>query len=145
MFLKLKSLITDHVVPLIRFSLVGVLNTGIYYIAYLLLILLLPYLGAHLLAWCVAVTVSFLLNCRFTYHVQPTWKRYALFPLASLPNILATSLGVVGLVEFLHFDVRIAPLIAGVCAVPFSYLLAKMLMLKAHAPALSEGCSSSPE
>lgn len=141
----MRSLVIEHAIPLIRFSLVGVLNTGIYYVAYLLLILSMPYLGAHLLAWCVAVTVSFLLNCRFTYHVQPTWRRYALFPIASLPNILATSLGVVGLVEFLHLDVKIAPLIAGICAVPFSYLLAKLLMLKAHGSALPEGCSASTE
>lgn len=124
--------------PMLRFSLVGVLNTGAYYAVYLALIPFIPYLGAHLIAWAVAITASFLLNCHFTYRVKPTWRRYALFPLSNLPNVLATSVGVVALIELLYLDKRIAPLIAGICAVPFSYLLGKFLMLRAHGPTHAE-------
>jgi putative flippase GtrA len=97
-----------------------------------------PYLLAHFFAWGVAISVSFFLNCRFTYRVRPTWRRYVLFPLSNLPNVLATSVGVVALVEVLEFDKRVAPLIAGLCAVPFSYLLGKVLMVRAHGGSMME-------
>ena len=126
---RLKS----HIGPLIRFALVGVLNTGVYYAFYLVLVLALPYLAAHVLAWSVAITFSFLMNCRFTYKVRPTWRRYAMFPLSNLPNIIATSVGVVALVELLHMNTKLAPLVAGVCAIPFSYLLGRVLMTWRHA------------
>ncbi|WP_323100757.1 GtrA family protein [Intrasporangium sp. YIM S08009] len=128
----MKALIREHLGPLVRFSIVGVLNTGVYYGVYLLLVGLMPYLVAHLIGWFVAMTFSFLMNCRFTYHVRPTWRRYALFPVSNLPNVLATSVGVVALVELAHVSERLAPLIAGICAIPFSYLLGKVLMVKAH-------------
>jgi putative flippase GtrA len=124
----MRSFIDEHFGPLMRFALVGVLNTGVYYVAYLLLVRVAPYLAAHVVAWFVAITFSFLMNCRFTYHVRPTWKRYLLFPVSNLPNIVFTSVGVVGLIELLHVNVRLAPLIAGICAIPFSYLLGSHLM-----------------
>jgi putative flippase GtrA len=124
----MRAMIDEHFRPLMRFALVGVLNTGVYYGIYLLLVQVAPYLVAHVVGWFVSISFSFLMNCRFTYHVRPTWKRYLLFPLSNLPNILFTSVGVVGLVELLHVNVRLAPLIAGICAIPFSYLLGSHLM-----------------
>lgn len=124
----MRKMIDEHLQPLLRFALVGVLNTGVYYGIYLFMIQFAPYLVAHLVGWFVSISFSFLMNCRFTYHVRPTWKRYLLFPLSNLPNILFTTLGVVALVELLHVSVRLAPLIAGICAIPFSYLLGSHLM-----------------
>lgn len=124
----LTRLARTHVGPILRFSLVGVLNTGVYYGTYLLVLLVAPYLVAHVVGWLVAMTFSFFMNCRFTYHVTPTWRRYALFPLSNLPNLLATSVGVVALVELLGVSTRLAPLIAGICAIPFSYALGRVLM-----------------
>lgn len=120
--------VRSHLGPIVRFSLVGVLNTGVYYATYLLLLTFAPYLVAHLFGWLVAMTFSFLMNCRFTFRVSPTWRRYALFPLSNLPNLLATSVGVVALVELLGLSTRLAPLIAGICAIPFSYALGRVLL-----------------
>jgi len=121
-----------HVGPLLRFSLIGVLNTGVYYATYLVLLTFTPYLVAHIIGWAIAMTFSFLMNCRYTYRVRPTWRRYVVFPLSNLPNLLATSVGVVALVELLGLSTRIAPLIAGICAIPFSYLLGRVLMVRAQ-------------
>lgn len=115
--------------PLVRFGLVGVANTGVYYVTYLILLLALPYVVAHLLAWAVSMTFSYLLNCWFTYRVKPTWGKFIRFPLASLPNVLFTTFGVVLLVEWLGVSDKWAPLIAGLLAVPFSYLFAKWLLV----------------
>ncbi len=115
--------------PLVKFCLVGVVNTGVYYGVYLLLFRLMPYVAAHLIGWTVSVVVSYLLNSWFTYRVRPTWLKLLLYPLSSLPNVLFTTFGVVLLVEVFRVGKGIAPLIAGLAAVPFSYLLAKLLLV----------------
>ncbi len=115
--------------PLIKFCLVGVVNTGVYYGVYLLLYRFMPYVAAHLIGWVVSVVASYLLNCWFTYKVRPTWLKLLLYPLSSLPNVLFTTFGVVLLVEVLHVSKELSPLVAGLCAVPFSYLLAKLLLV----------------
>lgn len=117
-----------HAGPLASFSLIGLVNTAVYYGVYLMLVAFLPYVVAHLIAWAVSISTSFVLNCRFTYRVAPTWRRYALFPVSNLPNIAFTTFGVVLLVEWLQVGQRIAPLVAGICAIPFSYLLGRYLM-----------------
>lgn len=115
--------------PLVKFSLVGVVNTVVSYVVYLLLQLVLPYMVAFVIGWCVGVIVSFLLNCRFTYRVRPTWRGLALFPLSSLPNIVLSSGGVLLMVEIWHWDQRIAPLVATLLAVPVSYLIARTILV----------------
>lgn len=111
-----------------RFGVVGIVNTAVYYGAYLLLRLVLPYLVAHLLAWAVSVVVSFLLNSAYTFRVAPTWRRLAVYPLSSLPNLVMTSVGIVALVEWVGVDERWAPLVAGVLAVPVTYLVTSLLL-----------------
>ena len=112
-----------------RFVLVGGANTAVYYGAYMVLLLVAPYLAAHVLAWVIALAASFLLNSYFTYRVRPTWRKALLFPLSNIPNIVMTTVGVAGLVELLHVDERLAPLIAGLLAVPATYLIARRILV----------------
>lgn len=120
--------ILKRLIPLVKFCAVGVVNTGVYYVIYLLLQPHMAYLAAHLIAFACGIVVSFFLNARFTYKVRPTWARFALYPVSSLPNVILSSAGVVALVEWAHMDSRIAPLIATLVAIPISYLLAKVIM-----------------
>lgn len=111
----------DQLRRLIRFGLVGVANTALYYGCYRLLLLVMPYLVAHLLAWAVSVVFSFFVNCWFTYRVRPTWKRFFAFPLGVLTNLAFTTIGTVILVEGFNFSEAWAPLVCGILAIPFTY------------------------
>ncbi|QGF23578.1 GtrA family protein [Raineyella fluvialis] len=124
--------------PLLTFCLVGLVNTVVSYAVYLGLRLVVPYLAAYVLGWLVGVGVSFLLNCRFTYRVAPTWRGLVLFPLSSLPNIVLSSAGVVLMVEVLGWDQRVAPLVATVLAVPVGYLIARTILVRPVRPAGQE-------
>lgn len=112
-----------------RFGLVGVANTATYYASYLLLVLALPYLAAHVLAFLVSMTGSFLLNCRFTYRIRPTWRKFLLYPLTVAANFVITTVGVAVLVELLSVDERPAPLIAAVAAIPLTFLATRAVLV----------------
>lgn len=116
--------------PFMKFGMVGGINTAVSYGVYLILLVVLPYLVAHVLAWVVGVVVSYFLNARFTYGVARSWRSFALFPLSSLPNIILSSAGVLVMVEVLGWSQVIAPLIATVLAVPIAYLVAKRILVR---------------
>ena len=115
---------------LVRYGLVGLANAATYYVTYLLALPGAGYLVAHVVGLGVAMVVSFLLNCRFTFRVRPTWTRFLLYPASQTVNILATTVGVVLLVHG-GVDERLAPLVAAAIAMPVSFLAARYLITRA--------------
>ena len=114
---------------LIRFGLVGVVNTGVYYVLYLLLRMVMPYLVAHVVATLLAMVGSYFLNCYVTFKTRPSWRTFITFPLSNVANLLFTTLGLRIAVEWLGLDQRIAPLPVALCAIPITYVVASYIML----------------
>lgn len=113
----------------LRFGLVGVINTMTYYGSYLALRRVMPYLVAHVLAFGISTLGSFLLNSYVTYRTRPTWRKLLLFPLTVAGNFLITTVGVWTLVELAGFDERIAPLPAALAAIPATFLATRHVLL----------------
>lgn len=118
---------TALLTALVRYALVGVVNAATYYVVYLAVLGEVGYLTAHIVGLGAAMVVSFFLNCRVTFRVRPTWRRFVLYPASQAVNIAATTIGVVGLVT-LGVDERIAPLVAAVLAVPASFVAARFVL-----------------
>ncbi|MEU8524643.1 MULTISPECIES: GtrA family protein [Streptomyces] len=114
----------------VRFALVGAVNTGTYYGLYLLFGLRLPYLAAHVLAFLLSMVGSFFLTSYFTYRTRPTWRKFLLFPLTNAANFVITTVGVYVLVDLAGLSARYAPLIAAAGAVPVTFLLSRTIMLR---------------
>ncbi|MGO2748661.1 MAG: GtrA family protein [Pseudoclavibacter sp.] len=110
---------------LIKFALVGVVNTLVYYALYRLFLLVAPYLLAHVAAWFLSFVGSFFLNCYFTYRVRPTWKRFLRFPASALVNVAFSTAVSFLLVSVLDGDPRWATLIAGILAIPVTFVIAR--------------------
>ncbi|MCU1590405.1 MAG: putative sugar translocase [Frankiales bacterium] len=113
----------------VRFALVGVVNTATYYGTYLLLRHPLGYLAAHVVGFAVSTVGSFLLNSYVTYRTRPTWRKFVLFPLTVAANFVITTIGVTVLVEIAHMDQRIAPLVAAAGAIPVTFFATRYLLL----------------
>lgn len=113
----------------LRFGLVGVVNTATYYGCYLLLRVALGYLLAHVVAFALSTVGSYLLNTYFTYRTRPSWRTFALFPLTVAANFVITTIGVTVLVEVARADQRIAPLIAAAAAIPVTFLATRLLFV----------------
>ncbi|MDQ1010323.1 putative flippase GtrA [Streptomyces sp. V4I23] len=115
---------------IVRFALVGAVNTGTYYGLYLVLLTWLPYVAAHVVAFLLSMVGSFFLTSYFTYRTRPTWRKFLLFPLTNAANFVVTTSGVYLLVDVLHFGSRYAPLIAAAAAIPATFVVSRTIMLR---------------
>ncbi|MEW1721114.1 GtrA family protein [Streptomyces sp. NPDC093109] len=116
---------------LVRFTLVGVVNTGTYYGCYLFFLhRLLPYVVSHVLAFGLSMTGSFFLNSWFTYRTRPTWRKFLLFPLTNAANFVITTAGVYLMVDVWRLSDRYAPLITAAAAVPITFVVSRTIMLR---------------
>lgn len=127
---------------LFRFGLVGAVNTGTFYLLYLLLHPWMPYFAAYTLAFLLAMVGSFFMNTYFTYRTRPTWKKFLLFPLTNVTNYVVQSVGLYALVTWAGLGTRIAPLAAAVLAIPFTYLLSRKILVPGGAR--DEGAEPEP-
>ena len=115
---------------IVRFALVGVVNTGTFYGFYLALHPWMPYFLAYTAAFVLSMIGSFFLNTYFTYRTRPTWRKFLLFPLTNLTNYVVTSVGVYVFVEWAHMNDKLAPLVAAAAAIPFTYLLSRRILTR---------------
>ncbi|MGW6565292.1 GtrA family protein [Streptomyces sp. NPDC054975] len=125
----MRKLMGGQLGQIVRFGLVGGVNTATFYGCYLLLHPWMPYFAAYSIAFVLSMIGSFFLNTYFTYRTKPSWKKFALFPLTNVTNYLVQSVGLYALVTWAGMDDRIAPLVAAVVAIPFTYLLSKKILV----------------
>lgn len=113
-----------------RFVLVGILNTANYYVLYLLFVHIfsLPYLASHLLAFLVSMVGSFYFNSYFTYRVKPTLKKFLQFPITYVVNITVSSLALYLLVDLMHLNESLSPLIAQGITIPATFFVSKKVL-----------------
>ncbi|RAI81634.1 GtrA family protein [Macrococcoides caseolyticum subsp. hominis] len=117
---------------LIKFIVVGFINTFNYYLVYLLLlkVLYLGYLTSHLTGFLVSFIISYFLNCYFVYKVKPTFKKFIQFPLTQVVNMGVQTLLLYIFVELLHIDKVYAPFPALVFTIPITYFVTTYILTK---------------
>ncbi|MYS22117.1 Putative flippase GtrA (transmembrane translocase of bactoprenol-linked glucose) [Streptomyces sp. DvalAA-14] len=120
---------------ILRFGLVGAVNTVTFYGIYRLLLPWMPYFAAYTVAFLLSMVGSFFMNTYFTYRTRPSWQKFALFPLTNITNYAVQSAGLFALVNWAGMSEEFAPLAAAVLAVPFTYLLSRRILVPAGAGA----------
>lgn len=110
----------------LRFGLVGVVNTGTYYLSYPVLLRWMPYLAAHVVAFALSIVGSYFLNVYVSYRTRPAWRTFLLFPLTTVANFTITTGGVYVLVDLAGMNDKVSPLIAAAAAVPITFLVPRL-------------------
>ncbi|TJZ56079.1 GtrA family protein [Streptomyces piniterrae] len=118
-----------HVGQIVRFVVVGGVNTLTFYACYLPLHRLLPYFAAYTAGFVVSLVCSFFLNTYFTYRTRPTWTKFLLFPLTQVTNYVVQSVGLVSLVSWFGMNSTVAPLVAALLAIPVTFLVSRRILL----------------
>ncbi|MHA6259511.1 GtrA family protein [Sporosarcina sp. CAU 1771] len=117
----------------LKFIVVGGVNSIVYYICYLIEIHVFGfhYLLAHTIAVLISVCGSFFLNSYYTYKVKPTWRKFFLFPLTQVVNLLVTALFLFFLVDLFQMDKSLAPIAAVVITIPITFFITSKVLKSA--------------
>lgn len=115
---------------IIKFVIVGGINTFNYYVVYLLLLKMLnvQYLVSHITGFIVALIISYYLNCYFVYKVQPTLRKFLQFPVTQLVNVGMQTLLLFIFVRFFHINSVIAPFAGLIITIPVTFILSKYIL-----------------
>ena len=105
---------------IIKFVIVGGINTLDYYLVYLILLKLLHihYMVSHIIGFIVS----------FVYRVKPTLKKFLSFPLTQVVNMGMQSLFLYIFVRWFNFPSEIAPFVGLIVTIPITFILSKWIL-----------------
>ncbi|BGE81627.1 GtrA family protein [Staphylococcus petrasii] len=115
---------------IIKFVIVGGINTLDYYLVYLILLKLFNvyYMLSHIIGFVVSFIISYYLNCYFVYNVKPTLKKFLSFPLTQVVNMGMQTLFLYIFVRWFNFPSEIAPFVGLIVTIPITFVLSKWLL-----------------
>lgn len=115
---------------IIRFVIVGGINTFNGIILAMFLGKVLQYQLAFTIGYLISMIISFFLNTYFTYRTKPTWRKFITFPISYIPNFIIQYVSVVVFVEFFQLSKNFAYGIAAIISVPVTYLVMRIILKK---------------
>ncbi|HHE6575302.1 GtrA family protein [Staphylococcus aureus] len=122
--------LTQTHAEILKFIIVGGINTLNYYVVYLLLLKLLhiEYMISHITGFLVAFVISYYLNCYFVYRVKPTWRKFISFPITQIVNVSLHTVLLYVFVSWLNLPAEIAPFAGLVITIPITFVLSKWIL-----------------
>lgn len=122
--------LTQTHAEILKFIIVGGINTLNYYVVYLLLLKLLhiEYMISHITGFIVAFVISYYLNCYFVYRVKPTWRKFISFPITQIVNVSLQTVLLYVFVSWLNLPAEIAPFAGLIITVPITFVLSKWIL-----------------
>ncbi|HCW7128173.1 TPA: flippase GtxA [Staphylococcus aureus] len=122
--------LTQTHAEILKFIIVGGINTLNYYVVYLLLLKLLhiEYMISHITGFIVAFVISYYLNCYFVYRVKPTWRKFISFPITQIVNVSLQTVLLYVFVSWLNLPAEIAPFAGLIITIPFTFVLSKWIL-----------------
>ncbi|HEI6484322.1 TPA: flippase GtxA [Staphylococcus aureus] len=122
--------LTQTHAEILKFIIVGGINTLNYYVVYLLLLKLLhiEYMISHITGFIVAFVISYYLNCYFVYRVKPTWRKFISFPITQIVNISLQTVLLYVFVSWLNLPAEIGPFAGLIITIPITFILSKWIL-----------------
>ncbi|RZI14582.1 flippase GtxA [Staphylococcus aureus] len=122
--------LTQTHAEILKFIIVGGINTLNYYVVYLLLLKLLhiEYMISHITGFLVAFVISYYLNCYFVYRVKPTWRKFISFPITQIVNVSLQTVLLYVFVSWLNLPAEIAPFAGLIITIPITFILYKWIL-----------------
>ena len=122
--------LTQTHAEILKFIIVGGINTLNYYVVYLLLLKLLhiEYMISHITGFIVAFVISYYLNCYFVYRVKPTWRKFISFPITQIVHVSLQTVLLYVFVSWLNLPAEIAPFAGLIITIPITFVLSKWIL-----------------
>jgi len=124
----------------ISFAIVGVINTlidlSMFWVSYNLL--LLPLVACNVLAWLVAVSFSYMMNSFVTFGPESghtlRWRDYGTFVLSGITGMLAATVALVVLSDWLGVGVLAAKLVSILVSFAVNFSLSHFVVFRTRRP-----------
>lgn len=113
-----------------RFLLVGMSNTLVAYVVYLLLLPLLPYLYAYTLSYCVGVVNSYFMNVFFVFRKKVSLHSFLKFPFVYVVQYFLGATILWLLVDKLELAPAWAMVAVIIVTVPITFLASRFVLKK---------------
>ncbi len=110
----------------------GLTNTGGSYLVYLLLNIILSYQLAFMLSYIFGIILSFILNSKFVFNVELSFKKLVIYPLVYLFQYASSAFLLELLIQFFNVSEQIAPLLITAVMLPFTYFVTKIILTKSY-------------
>lgn len=116
----------------LRYTVVGCINTLIYYISYLVFmnILNFSYRISFVAGYVISIIFSYFLNTYFTYKEKPSLKKFLIFPLTYIPNFIIQYIGMMLLVDHFNMNRKLAPIITAIVSTPITFFVMRYVIKK---------------
>lgn len=113
-----------------RYLLVGISNTLVVYVVYLLLLPFLPYLYAYTLSFCVSVVNAYFMNVFFVFRKKATLHSFLKFPFVYVAQYLIGASILWLLVGQMGVSPSWAMAVVIIVTVPFTFVAIRFVMKK---------------
>ena len=114
---------------LIRFIILGLINTTLTYFLYLIFLFLLPYVWAFSITYLFGLTISYFLSSYWVFKKNIAIKSGMYFLIYHLSNYLVNIMALWIFIDLIGLSEKIAPLIAIALLTPIFYLISKKIFL----------------
>lgn len=112
----------------LRFLLVGSVNTILGYIIYLGLSFIFVYSTAYSISFFLGVLTSYYLNTKFVFKELLSWKKLLQFPLVYITQYLIGLMLMILLIEKMSVSLFLAPLCVVVITLPVTYCVSRWVI-----------------
>lgn len=113
----------------ISFVFFGGLNTAVTYLLYLLLSYEMHYQLAYLIAYLTGIALAYVLNLRFVFKRQSSFRKILCYPLIYITQYLLGAGLMYLLLRMLSLPNALAPLLVIVLLLPISYYMNKKVLV----------------
>jgi len=113
---------------IIKFIIVGGLNTGAAYLFYLFFLIFSPYILAYSLSFILSTFISYFLYTYWVFKRSWSWKKLIQFPFVYLVQYFVGLLFLSLLIEYFTINDKLAPILVMILLVPLTYFLTKKII-----------------
>ena len=123
---------SEKIKEFLRYTVVGCINTLIYYISYLVFmnIFNFSYRISFVAGYVISIIFSYFLNTYFTYKEKPSLKKFLIFPLTYIPNFIIQYIGMMLLVDHFNMNRKLAPIITAIVSTPITFFVMRYVIKK---------------
>lgn len=113
---------------IIRYLIVGGLNTVVTYVLYLLILNVSNITIAYTTSYILGILISYFLNVIFVFKTKVSIKKFFQFPLVYVVQYFLNTFFLIILVKNLNVNEKLAPLIILIISIPITFILTKVIL-----------------